>query len=161
MENDKPNVSLEKEGEFSSTTNETPTMQDSQNIYGNPTMYGTPNMQGGPAPYYPYQEYQAKSDGYAVASLVLGILSLLSGFFFGIFGILFSIPAMILAFISKSKEQRGRMPSIAIGGLITGILGFLIACIIIGLICYILAHMNDTNSLWYFYMRDFMNEFSY
>lgn len=144
-----------------------PAMYGNPNIQGDPAMYGNPNMQGGPAMYgnpqppYTYNGYQSKSNGYATASLILGILSILTCLCYGIFGVLLGLPAIVLAYISKSKTENNKMPATALIGLITGILGFLLGCIVFGLVCYIIAHMDDPSSIWYTYMNDIMDSTTY
>jgi hypothetical protein len=86
-----------------------------------------PGGYGGPAP-YPYPPMPQRmfvpppqNDGKAVASLVLGILSLV-----GCFGALAGVPAVILGFMSKRDIARsgGTMggEGLAIGGIVTGAL---------------------------------------
>ena len=76
-----------------------------------------------------------QNDGKAIASLVLGILSLV-----GCFGALAGIPAIILGFMSRRDIARsgGTMggDGLALGGIITGILSTLLS---VGLIIFYVA----------------------
>lgn len=75
-----------------------------------------------------------RSNGMGIASLVLGILSLLLCCCYG-FGILLAIPAVILAIVDGVKYRK--MCGYDIAGLIFGIIGFLLGAIT--LICLAIA----------------------
>ena len=129
-----------------------PTMQPNPNMYGNPAMQRNPNMYGNPMPQYTYYGQQSQTNGYGIASLIFGIVSIFASLFYGIGGIILSIPAIALAFISKSQAKQGsvkKMPTIALVGLITGILGFIAGCAVLGLFIYVVNHLNDPNSIWH------------
>lgn len=62
----------------------------------------------------------------AIAALVLGILSLVGVFCWGVGGILLGLPAVVLGFLGmkKAKELPGApQKGVAIGGIVTGALG--------------------------------------
>jgi hypothetical protein len=94
-----------------------------------------------PPPVMPMMPQQAmfvpppQNDGKAIASLVLGILSLV-----GCFGALAGIPAIVLGFMSRRDIARsgGTMggDGLALGGIITGILSTLLS---VGLIIFYVA----------------------
>ncbi len=99
---------------------------------------------GGPPGYPPYPPPQMppamfvappSNDGKAIASLVLGILSLV-----GCFGALAGVPAIILGFMSRRDIARsgGTLggDGLALGGIITGILSTLLS---IGLVIFYVA----------------------
>ena len=81
----------------------------------------------------------SKSNGMATASLILGILSIVLGFF-GWLGIICGVLAIIFSVVAKNKIKAD--PSMAAsagsakGGMITGIIG-----VVIGVIIIILAIM--------------------
>ena len=118
--------------------NENSKSQYEQDVQNNPYGQYDPNMQNNP--YGQYQYYQqpypqnsyaaptvgARNDGWAIASLVFGILSILTCCCFGIPGIVMGIVAIVLAFISR-HENGSRMPSMAIAGMICGIIGILLS----------------------------------
>lgn len=79
-----------------------------------------------------YYEDRKPSNGFAIASLILGILSILFSCCYG-FGIFLSIPGIILAIVSK-KSSGGKLSGMAIGGLVCSILGTLIAVFMIAAI---------------------------
>lgn len=115
-----------------------PNGQYDPNMQYNPNGQGDPNMQygsGGQNYYYqqPQQPYQpddiyakpgegGTSDGWAIASLVCGILAIMTCCCYGIGGVVLGIAAIVFACISKSQNG-GRMPSLSIAGLICGIIG--------------------------------------
>jgi hypothetical protein len=78
---------------------------------------------------YGYQQYgyqqappPTQSHGYAVASMVLGILSILFCWFLGIFGLTMAILA--IAFAGRAPlDQYGRRPGMAKAGRMMGIIG--------------------------------------
>ena len=83
--------------------------------------FGPPaQFQGQPYGYAGGYGYQAPADGKAVASLVLGILSLLGC------GALLAIPAVILGVLARRDAERsgGRIggAGLALGGIVTGVL---------------------------------------
>lgn len=69
------------------------------------------------------------SNGLAVAALVVGIISLIGIFCFGIGGILFGLVAVVLGVLGMKKanaEPGAPQKGLAIGGIVTGALGLLI-----------------------------------
>lgn len=86
----------------------------------NANPYGDPRIP--PSNYFtPAVEEVAPSNGTGIASLVLGILSLLFSCCCG-FGLLTAIPGVILAIVDSVKRKK--MGGYAIAGLILSILGF-------------------------------------
>lgn len=84
------------------------------------------------------------TNGYAIASLVLGILSIPLGCCYG-FGLILSILAIIFGIVSR-KSSGGRLSGMAIGGIICAVLGIITSAVmIIGLIAFIGS--SDFNSL--------------
>jgi len=75
------------------------------------------------------------SDGKAIASLVLGILSLTG------FGLLTGVPAIIFAAITLNNKTPNRGLSLA--GLITGIAGTVISILIVALFLLVLIFAPD------------------
>lgn len=72
---------------------------------------------------------EKSSNGMATASLILGIVSIVTGFF-GWIGIICGILAIIFAVVAKNKikanPSMAHTSGAATGGLITGIIGMLI-----------------------------------
>ncbi len=68
------------------------------------------------------------ANGLAIASLVCGILSIVSGCCFFFIGFIPSILAIVLACVGKGKADKTRK-KIAIAGLICGIIGLVISII--------------------------------
>jgi len=96
--------------------------------------FGPPaQFQGQPYGYAGGYGYQAPADGKAVASLVLGILSLLGC------GALLAIPAVILGVLARRDAERsgGRIggAGLALGGIVTGSIGGVLSVVWIGLVC--------------------------
>jgi hypothetical protein len=96
-----------------------------------------------PPPYVPQQQpTQAPvqiahaSNGFSIASLILGILSLLG------FGLLTGIPAIILGGIALKRRQPERGMSLA--GVITGSIGTLFSLLLIAFLIAIFAISNNT-----------------
>ncbi len=79
-------------------------------------------------------EVQSKSNGMATASLILGIVSIVTGFF-GWLGIICGILAIIFAVVAKNKIKAD--PALAgskgqaTGGLVMGIIGLIIGIAVI------------------------------
>ena len=98
----------------------------SQNPYGPPG----DGQQGPPAQYGAYDQGSQSSggSGMAITALILGIISIIGGFFL-IGGYLFGIPAIIVGAIASSKAKKGRAQGrgLAIGGIVTGVIGLLIS----------------------------------
>ncbi len=90
--------------------------------------YGPPP--GGFTPAAPYAQAPASgSNGLAVAALVVGILSLLGLFCFGVPGLLLGIIAIVLGVlgIKKANTMPGQpQKGLAIGGIVTGAIGLLV-----------------------------------
>jgi hypothetical protein len=97
-----------------------------------------------PPPYVPQQQptqapVQAThrtSNGFSVASLILGILSLLG------FGLLTGIPAIILGGIALKRKQPEHGMSLA--GVITGSIGTLFSLLLIAFLIAIFTIGNDS-----------------
>jgi hypothetical protein len=106
-----------------------PGQQDpGQQGYGQP--YGQQGYQNAPAGYD--QGAPAKSNGLGIAALVLGILSIPAAFF--------SFPGMILGLLAiifgiiglrRVKARRADNKGMAIAGLVTGIVGFVLGTILL------------------------------
>ena len=97
-----------------------------------------------PPPYVPQQQpTQAPaqiahhaSNGFSIASLILGILSLLG------FGLLTGIPAIVLGGTALKRKQPERGMSLA--GVITGSIGTLFSLLLIAFLITIFAISNNT-----------------
>ncbi len=113
----------------------------------NDTYYQDPNAQ-----YYNinngYNE-PPKSNGLAIASLVLGIISIPMACCYGA-GLVFGIIALILGLVSKPKTGpgAGRLPGMAIGGIICGIIGALMSIAMIVYLAYIISEYGDLDELF-------------
>lgn len=70
-------------------------------------------------------------NGLGIASLVLGILSILTGLF--VVGIVFGLIGLILGFVGRRRVKRGEATNggVALAGIITSIIGILVAGAII------------------------------
>ncbi|WP_379139959.1 DUF4190 domain-containing protein [Paenibacillus sp. sgz500992] len=94
--------------------------------------------------YYTPPPPPAQTNGKSIASLVLGILSIVSPYI----GILFGIIAIILSAISlkeiRTRYEEGR--GLAIAGLICGIVGTLIYTLLILLFLFALFAFNEIDS---------------
>ena len=93
--------------------------------YPPPPQYGTPQPYGGPPPYGPYPggpQQSRPGSGMAAASLVLGIVGILSCFF----GLVLGALAVIFGILAGRKGGYG---GVAISGIITGSIGFLIGAV--------------------------------
>ena len=104
--------------------------------YGNQDPYSGGNGQRPPygSPYFtPARRAAPKSNGFAIASLVTGILSLCVCCCYG-GGLVFGVLAIIFAIIQS--KQTGEMSSSSIAGMICGILGTLFSIILIVFMVY-------------------------
>lgn len=103
----------------------------------NPPPAGPPGYPPYPPPQMPQAMFvpPPQNDGKAIASLVLGILSLV-----GCFGALAGIPAIILGFMSRREIARSGGTvggdGLALGGIITGILSTLLT---VGMVIFYVA----------------------
>lgn len=92
--------------------------------------YGSVPPPGGFTPAAPFGTATGSgSNGLAVAALVVGIISLIGIFCFGVGGILFGLVAVVLGVLGmkKANAQPGApQKGLAIGGIVTGALGLLI-----------------------------------
>ncbi len=108
--------------------------------------YGTP-ASGGFTPAAPYaQGPQSGSNGLAVAALVVGIISLLGIFCFGIGGLVLGLIAVVLGVLGmkKANELPGQpQRGLAIAGLVTGGLA-MVASIAFILFVFVLGSTVDT-----------------
>jgi ABC-type Fe3+-siderophore transport system permease subunit len=73
----------------------------------------------------PGSNSSAKTMG--VLSLVLGVLSILFALFVPLLGFLLSIAAVVVGFISRRREVEAS--GLALGGIITGFIGFVLSVI--------------------------------
>lgn len=92
----------------------------------------------------PRSQQSGQTNGLAVAALVVGILSIPIAFACGVGG-LFGIAAVVLGFLGMKKandELAGSGRGLAIGGIVTGVLG-LLASIAIVLFWFVLAENVD------------------
>ncbi|MEO6881456.1 MAG: DUF4190 domain-containing protein [Mycobacteriaceae bacterium] len=80
-------------------------------------------------------QHRPLRNGFGIAALVLGIVSIPAGFI--VVGIVFGIAAVVLGFLGRSRVKRGEANNggLAIAGIITGILGILIG---VGALVFIL-----------------------
>lgn len=92
--------------------------------YGSPPPYGSPQFGMAPVP-------AGNRNGLGTASLVLGILSLVTWFLF--IGGLFGIVAVVLGALGRGRAKRGEANNggMALAGLITGAVGILLTVLVI------------------------------
>ncbi len=84
------------------------------------------------------------ANGYAIASLVLGILSIPLGCCYGL-GLILAIISIVFAFVSR-KQSGGKFTGMAIAGIICSVLG--IICSIFMIFCVVAAFSAfDYNSM--------------
>lgn len=90
--------------------------------YGQSAQYGESAQYGQPGQYG-----QPQSNGFGIAALVLGILSIPAAFLAGVPGIVLGLLALVFGILGLRKVRAGRANNrgMAITGLITGILGLL------------------------------------
>ena len=94
--------------------------QTYQQGYGQPG-YGQPMMDNN----IYAQPGEGNGNTKAIISLVLGIISILVCCCYGVVSIILGIAAIVLAVLAK-KDNMGKMPGMALGGLICGIIGLLL-----------------------------------
>ncbi|BEP13072.1 hypothetical protein acdb102_13830 [Acidothermaceae bacterium B102] len=96
--------------------------QQQQQGYGAPQGYGGPVYSSGP------------QNGMGIAALVLGLLALLLGLF--IIGGLFGAVAIGLGFAGRGRVKQGLADNkgVATAGIITGLIGILLACLTVTLL---------------------------
>lgn len=108
--------------------------------YDAPT-YPAPTPQPYAQPYgAPYVQAGAKKNGMGVASLVLGILAVLSGFL--VVGGLLGILAIVFGVVGRGRAKRGEADNggLAIAGIVLGIIGTLIAGAVLA---YAISHREE------------------
>lgn len=81
--------------------------------------------------------------GLAVASLVLGIVGIVTSFL--LFGALLGLVALILGFVALGKVKRGEADGrgLAIGGIVTGVLAMLLTLILVATVGTFFAKNKD------------------
>lgn len=105
------------------------------------------NPQGPPPGYGGYPPYGpppvSPRNGMGIAALVLGILSIPTGIF--VLGGIFAILAIIFAIIGIRRASRGAATNqgVAVGGLVTGIIGLLIAGLVLGIGIFAVSKASD------------------
>lgn len=100
-----------------------PAWQGQQPAYGQPA-YGAPQFGMPPVP-------AGNRNGLGTASLVLGILSLVTWFLF--IGGLFGIVAVVLGFLGRGRAKRREASNggMALAGIVTGAVGILLTVLVI------------------------------
>lgn len=101
--------------------------------------------QYGQQPYYP-QPQPNKTDGKAVVSLILGILSISTSCSYG-FGLIFGIPGLLLAMLSRKSTQQqpygtpnsGNSAGLATAGMICSIIGTVLSAIMLIILIILFA----------------------
>lgn len=99
--------------------------------------------QYGQQPYYPQPN---KTDGKAVVSLILGILSISTSCSYG-FGLIFGIPGLILAMLSRKSTQQqpygtpnsGNSAGLVTAGMICSIIGTILSAIMLIILIILFA----------------------
>ena len=112
-----------------------PDQQYGQQQYGQQQAYGQPAY-GQPAygqPAYGQAPAGQARNGLGVASLVLGILAALTGFF--LIGGLFGVVAVVLGFLGRGRAKRGEATNggLALAGIILGVIGVLLTAAVIAI----------------------------
>lgn len=85
--------------------------------------------------------------GYAIGSMVCGILSIVLCCCYGVVGIILAIVSLILAFIAK-KYNNGNFPGQALAGLICSIIGLVLSICMLASIIYVLINFKDFNAYY-------------
>jgi hypothetical protein len=109
---------------------------------GQPQGYPQQGYQNAPAGYD--QAAPAKSNGFGITALVLGILSIPAGFLSWP-GILLGIVAIVFAVLGlrRVKARRADNKGMAIAGLITGIIGLIIGAIVLAALIFVTKTTAD------------------
>lgn len=94
------------------------------------------------------QPGEGNGDNKALVSLILGIVSLLTCCCYGVPSIILGIASIVLAIMAK-KDNMGKMPGMAIGGMICGIIGILLGLAYLFLL--ILGIMGGALDSGYYY----------
>lgn len=116
---------------------------------GAPGQYGAPY--GSPAGGYGGAPGRAPSNGLGIGALIVGILSLVTVLtFFGSFaGWLLGIIAVVLGFLGRSKAKKGEADNggMALAGIITGAIGFVLSVVfMIIIVAVVWAVGNSANN---------------
>ncbi len=94
------------------------------------------------------------SNGYAVASLILGILSIPLGCCYGA-GIVLAVLGIIFGILSR-KYNYGKIPAMSIAGIICSVFGILVSLFMI--VCIVIAFTQfssgDYNQIFQQYLQD-------
>ena len=105
--------------------------------YGQQQPYGGQQGYGQPA--------KPARNGLGTAALVLGILAIVTGFFY--IGLLFGIVAVVLGVIGRGRAKRGEATNggVALAGIITGIVGIVASAVIIAFTVFIFSSSSFSN----------------
>ena len=124
--------------------------QSNNQGYSNDNTYYSQN----PTPqfYGANNDYQQppQSNGMAIASLILGIISIPISCCYGI-GLIFGIIAIILGFVSKSKNDpvSGKLSGLALAGIICGAIGCAFSVIMIIIYIAAASEIASDRNFWY------------
>ena len=163
-----PSYSAPQSNPYSPEANIPNTQQpyaDYQNAYGqnpNNAPYSAPNpMYGQPMPPMPGQQMGTpypmmqpkKTDGKSVASMILGIISIVFSCSYG-FGLIPGIVGLILAIISRKEEAKRNETNnngTTMAGLICSIIGIAISVIVIVLVVLLVIGIVSTTDTYDYY----------
>lgn len=90
-----------------------------------------------------YNQAPNGTNGYAVASLVLGIISIPFGCCYGL-GLIFSIISIIFGVVSR-KSNGGKLPGMSLAGIICSVLGIICSLFMIFAVIVTLSTYDFTN----------------
>lgn len=119
----------------------------SQDPYGQPPPYGAPAYERADFSYpaaYGHRPDPRPANGFAISSLVLGILAVL--LFWVAAGVWLGIPAVILGALGHSRAARGEASGggMAIAGIICGAVALVLTVALFGLL--VLARVGTTTT---------------
>ncbi|SFS00548.1 DUF4190 domain-containing protein [Anaeromicropila populeti] len=135
--------------------NQQPNYNQQSNNYNQKPNYNQANDFNEQYGYNMQSQFEPKKvNGLAIASLVLGILSIPFSCCYG-FGILMGIVGLILGIISKKGEPR--FTGQAIGGIVCSIIGAILSILIIIGIVLIVVYSNDYSSTG---INSFLNDYN-
>lgn len=105
----------------------------------------------------PYVSVQKTTDGLGIASMILGIVSIVICCCYGA-GLLLAIPGLILGLVAKKSPQTGSRSGFAIAGIIISAIsiGLNLICLI-----YMIYNLVEIGTMTTGDLEDFMKDFGY
>lgn len=107
----------------------------------------------------PYVSVQKTTDGLGIASMILGIVSIVMCCCYGV-GLLLAIPGLILGLVAKKSPETGKRSGFALAGIIISAISIGLNLIwLIYMIYQVVLFGTENMNDWKSFMEEFSNEY--